>query len=271
MTDGPDTDADDALEDLLAWSMDAPASLLPLLPALYEGLEDLGARTDDVLALLANVAMPEVPHVLDLGCGKGAVAIALAQHHGAHVTGVDGNAAFIAHGRQRARTLGLSHCELRMGDLRDAAMGSAELAAPYDLVAMLALGDTLGDSEDRVAALRDRVRVGGLMLFDEAYVADTLPDSDPLRDDYPSHTALLEALCAHGDRVVATRTIDGPERAESYAAITDRLAQRADALAQTHPALAPELRDYVRRQRQALDTLGGPITGALILLERGAE
>jgi SAM-dependent methyltransferase len=71
--------------------------------------------------------------VLELGCGDGANALAIAQTlPDAHVVGVDAAAAAIERGQRLARAAGLQNVELRVGDLADAA-GLAELR-PADYI-----------------------------------------------------------------------------------------------------------------------------------------
>jgi release factor glutamine methyltransferase len=70
------------------------------------------------------------PHVLDVGVGSGAIALALAdEHSGACVTGVDASTGAIAVARANARRSGLAaRVELVVSDLLRG------LAGPYDLV-----------------------------------------------------------------------------------------------------------------------------------------
>ena len=62
----------------VAATMDAEPELIPFLPRLFVDLEDLGARADQVLEILRRSEFAADSKVLDLGCGKGAVAVALA-------------------------------------------------------------------------------------------------------------------------------------------------------------------------------------------------
>ena len=59
----------------IAASMDAEPELIPFLPRLFVDLEDLGARADHVLEILRRAEFAAGSKVLDLGCGKGAVAV----------------------------------------------------------------------------------------------------------------------------------------------------------------------------------------------------
>ncbi len=78
---------------------------------------------------LALLAGQEAPHVLDVGVGTGAIALALLDEHpGARVTALDASADALALARENAERLGLAP-ELLEHDLRAGLPGG-----PYDLV-----------------------------------------------------------------------------------------------------------------------------------------
>lgn len=245
--------------------MDAEPELLPVLPALLAELEDLGARAVDVVAVLQHAALPPGARGLDLGCGKGAAALAVAERFGLQMLGLDALPAFVEHARAAADRRGLlARCHFDVGDLR------ARVAAggDFDLVMMLALGDLLGDSAETVAALRACVRPGGYLLIDDAYLAPDADPDDPALQGCSDRAGLVAGLCAQGDRVVHERVIDGPGEQAFYAGTTARIVARCEQLAPQHPALAEAIRAFAERQRQEVALLSGPVVGALWLLQR---
>ncbi len=259
-----DLEPEPGFEELLAWSMDAEPELLPHLPALFQDLEELGARVDEVLQVLASTPVRRQGRVLDLGCGKGAVALALAQAFGCTVHGVDGMAAFIDHAEHRAVELGVDEqCLFAQADLRRAVQQSRD----YDLVCFNALGDALGRLDETVAALRRCVVPGGLILLDDAYLADGAVPGEDLDDCYDRDTtrALLQV---HGDEILQELVVDEPDSAAHYQQMTAAIVARAEELATRHPDLADILAGFAARQRQDVDLLTGPVVGALWLLRR---
>lgn len=255
------------LEEIIAWSLDAEPRLLPYLPALFADLEELGARTADVLAILAAAELPAAARILDLGAGKGAAALAMLAAFGeATVHGLDGLAPFVAHAEARAAELGFTErCIFAQADLRRAVHESRD----YDLVCFLALGDTLGGLDEAVATLRECVKPGGYMLVDDAYLRAGVPVPEDIIHCY-DHATTLELLRSSGDAVVAERIIDGPDARADYESMTARIAERATELAAAHPEDAELLLAYVDRQRVEVDVLTGPLVGAMWLLRRAA-
>jgi SAM-dependent methyltransferase len=259
----PEEDPADPLVDLLAESMDAPLELVPHLPALLQDLEDLGARADDVVAILRERGLGPGSRALDLGCGKGAAAIATAQAFGGVVHGVDGMPEFVEHARARARAAGVGdRCDFRVADVRNV-VGSE---AGYDLVMLLALGSVFGDAAETVGTLRRCVRPGGLVLIDDAYVAEgaAVPEGAEGLHDRATTLQLLEA---HGDRVIAERVMDTAENEAWCRAMTAQIVGRARELAAQHPDLADALLEFADRQRAETEILSGPVVGAMWLIE----
>jgi SAM-dependent methyltransferase len=93
------------------------------LAALYDAMNPPGADTGFYLGLATGASR----RVLDLGCGTGQIAAALAGR-GHDVTGVDPAAAMLAVGRRRPGGERVAWVE---GDARDVALGR-----PFDLIVM---------------------------------------------------------------------------------------------------------------------------------------
>ncbi len=258
-----------ALSALLAATLDAPPELFPLLPALFQDLEDLGARAEDVVAVLRQARLPEGARVLDLGCGKGASAIALARELGLRVHGVDGVAPFVAHAAARAARQGVAErCTFEVGDLREV----VRTARDRDVVMMLALGDVLGPLEQTVRALLGCVRPGGYVVLDDAYFDPTrLDDPGAIPDEFaglPDRAASARLIEAAGARIVGERAADTAEAYAWLQEMTARVLARAEQLAAVYPELERPLREFAVRQCAETQDLLGPVVGVLWLLAR---
>lgn len=242
----------------VAFAMEAPECLLPHLPFLLQDLPSLSGAEDEVVEVLEEIGFPKGGSVLDLGCGRGDIAIRVARAFDAEVTGVDGHAPFVEIARQSARDAGLEQrCNFTAADLREPLAQSAR----YDAVLMIAVGPLLGDSAETVRRLRSVVRDGGWILIDDGYLEDDAPPTA----DYEGYLAreVMEAgLTGSGDTIVARRT-QGPAGKRFNRLALETIPRRAAALAERHPELEEAIDQYVERQVQEVALMEGPVVPAL--------
>ncbi len=103
----------------VAKSLEATPELLPYLSELLADLDELGGSSQLILTMLKRQRLPPGASVLDLGCGKGAISVLLAEHLGVSVVGIDAFEPFIAHARRLAqeRSCG-ARCNFHCADIR---------------------------------------------------------------------------------------------------------------------------------------------------------
>jgi ubiquinone/menaquinone biosynthesis C-methylase UbiE len=147
-----------------------------------------GATFDRTLAQWIT-AMPDVdqrlrgahgPAVLDLGCGVGRSALALARAYPAvTVHGIDLDAASVEEARTAAARAGLAD-RVRF-TVADAAELNGDGGARYDLVTILEALHDMGDPVGALAACRRHLRDGGAVLVADQLTRDAYAaDGDPL-------------------------------------------------------------------------------------------
>lgn len=73
----------------VADSLQVEKRLLPHLPYLLQDLWALGCAVDRIIDLVGSLGLAAGSRALDLGCGKGAVAVRLASELGLEVVGID--------------------------------------------------------------------------------------------------------------------------------------------------------------------------------------
>ena len=107
----------DDLEQSLADSLETRKETLPYLPELLVDLWTLGSSPKLVVDMLESLKLPEsFTRVLDLGCGKGAVAITLAKELGFTALGIDANAAFLKEAERKAEEENMRRTLIGSGD-----------------------------------------------------------------------------------------------------------------------------------------------------------
>ena len=250
----------------VADAMEAPEELLPHLAFLLQDLPSLSGAEDEVVDALRAADFPRGGTVLDVGCGRGDIAINVAAALGASVTGIDAHAPFIEIARQTAASRGLvDRCTFDVCDLRTALDGPHR----FDAALMIAVGPLLGDAAATVAALRRVVRADGWILIDDGYLEDGVGPS-PDWDGYAGRAETEAGLTRHGDEIVGRRSRSLATR--TFNALTlERVPVRAAELAQRHPELRPALDAYVERQfKEVAQMDDGPVVSTMwVLRKRG--
>lgn len=235
--------------------------LLGFLPYLLQDLWSIGSDPEIIRGLLeCHAPAPSTLRVLDLGCGKGAVAVALAQAFGCRVEGIDAMAAFIAEARRQAERMGVaSLCEFTVGDLRS----FLDSKRDFDVAIWGAVGPLLGSMAKTLERIRPCVRSGGLLVVDDAYAEDC----GPAVPTYPTRSALHAAFSRAGWAVVEERP-GGGANPEENAGMTDRIRQRASELAHLNPDLAHVFEAYVGAQERECEALEARLVCSTWLLRR---
>jgi cyclopropane fatty-acyl-phospholipid synthase-like methyltransferase len=252
------------LKGLVARSLEAEIDLLPYLPELLADLYELGAQVDHILEILRPLSLPDGTRVLDLGCGKGAVAHALADSCGFDVLGVDAMWEFVDDASRKAYRLGIDEsCRFEVGDARSV----VDDKQAFGLVCLLSLGPIFGDAAQTVAALRRCIEPGGYMLIDDGFLVSGR-EKVAGYEEYRDQQTTRDLLQSYGDRLVEEALVDQNELREWNVRATRSIAKRAEALAKRHPALAENLAGYVARQERETEILASAVVPAMWLLQK---
>src|SRR6185437_2619968 len=99
------------------------------------------AMAPDCVTMLERIGVAEGWRCLDLGCGPGGITALLSERVGArgHVTGLDADPVFVAHGRRSAAA--------NTGFVQGDAYGAALPAGSFDLVHLRFVASTAGEPQ----------------------------------------------------------------------------------------------------------------------------
>lgn len=229
-------------ESLTAQSTD----LLPFLAFLLQDIYELGGSPEDAAELLAAVPH-EGMRVLDLCCGKGAVAVELAKRLGVAVKGIDLIPEFIVTARQKAKEAGVEAlCTFEVGDVNEA----VEKERGWDCAVFSAAGDVLGSPAETLAKLAATLRPGGYILLDDSYRPEDVPAGDILYKPgaYITEGEWLALFKELGLREVARRVADNAEAAEYGAEQVRAITFRCQMMAALHPEKRDLFEGYAKSQ-----------------------
>ncbi len=253
------------LNEQIARSLDTTPELLPFIPELLADVWALGGSVEIIVDLLRPLGLDDSERrVFDVGCGKGAVAVAVAKEIGCRVYGVDGFEPFVAEARRRAADAGVADlCEFECGDMREA----VENVRDYDAAIYAAHGPSLA-GRPCVDVLRQCVQPGGYIVVDDGFLVDRVQSKPPGYEDCLPYDRTVAALTAHGDRLVGEVIVSPEKWHVDDDRITDLIRRRAEALAVRHPEAASLLDEYVQVQQRECETLKAIHVPATWLLQR---
>jgi SAM-dependent methyltransferase len=248
----------------VARAMETNVQLLPVLPDLLADLWELGTSSEQIVSAFQSVGVEPNSRILDLGCGKGAVAVALAERLGLHVEGIDAFPPFLRSARARAKERGVAaRCRFRQGDIR-ALLGQE---GQYDSVLLLSVGPISGDHERTIAGLRTLVRPGGYIVIEDGFLADGVAEV-PGADGYAGHAETIRRLTAHGDQVLWQEVGSAEVTRSLNERNTDLIRRRAQLVKARYPGMAALIDEYVARQERETELLGTDLMCASWVLRR---
>ncbi len=261
------------LEESVAHSMETDTRLLPLLPELLADLSELGTSSGQIVSMLQSAGVQPGATVLDLGCGKGAVAVALAERLGLQVEGVDAFPPFLEAARTLAAERGVdSKCVFRQGDIRqlmgpDNKDSEDKEDRQFDVVLLLSVGPLSGDHQKTLRDLRGLVRKSGHIVIDDGFLAEGVEQLAGA-EGYAGRAETLRRLTAWGDELVGEAVSPAEETRSLNEKNTALIRQRARQLKATNPNVAELIDEYVARQEHETRVLGTELVCATWILRR---
>ncbi|TLG77503.1 class I SAM-dependent methyltransferase [Culicoidibacter larvae] len=252
-----------SVEERLAESLTATSTeLLQYLPYLLQDFWELGSSPQIMSEILqTNIPSLEGMQILDLGCGKGAVSVALARTLSAKVTGIDIIPEFIEYAKSKAQEFKVSElCTFIAEDINQ----SIERERNYDCVVFGAVGAVLGAPAEMLPKLKQTVKPGGYILIDEAYLAANNEGGNvAYQMDYLTREQWLALFEQLGLELVDEKVNEGDLEFDEDNA---NIKQRADELKKLHPEQSALFDGYVQSQLDECYDLENNIVGVVWLL-----
>ncbi|MBD3378333.1 methyltransferase domain-containing protein [candidate division KSB1 bacterium] len=250
--------------DSIAESLEVHESLLPLMPELLQDLWALGCSLSTILDMLARHSLSPSMHVLDLGCGKGAVSISIARQFGCKVDGIDAFEPFIAIAREKALEYQVQQfCQFIRADIRDFCQEKHD----YDVVILASLGGILGTWPQTIEQLRNQVHSGGVILIDDGFLKNIDKSSRKGYEHYRPHDQTLKALTCFGDQVIDEQDTSDLS-AEINKEYLEKMQKRSNLLIQQHPEFESACKKYIQDQADECDFLDHHVAGTAWLIRK---
>lgn len=234
-------------QQMIAYALEIDPQLLPYVSELLSDLEELGSDAEWITEVVAGLGITSDATVVDLGCGKGAVAVEIAEEMNLRVMGIDLFSPFIDSCIAAATKHGVSKlCQFQVGNV----LTMAEVVGQFDLAICSALGDVLGKPDETVRVLREYVKPGGFLVISDVCLVDGGSNEFPGFEQYLGRDETISLLTASGDELVMevapTEHNDDDENDDE----AEQIMQRAQKLALQHPELRDALMTFASDQGQ---------------------
>ena len=194
------------------------------------------AKLDRILALLD---LPPQATVLEIGCGWGALAAALAARHGARVTGLTLSTEQLAHARRQLREQGLADVDLRLQDYRD-------VEGRYEHIVSIEMLEAVGERywPQYFDTLRERLAPGG------SGVLQVITIADEHFDRYRGSTDFVQRFIFPGGKLPSVSAM------KAQAGRAGLVLQRAESFGASYALTLAEWRRRFHAAWPAIATLG---------------
>jgi len=246
--------------------MNIAEEVLPYYAELLADIWILGSAPEHIAKMLKFAVLSlDQPRILDLGCGKGAVAITLAKELDAAVDGYDLYQPFLDVAILKADENDVSDlCTFTLADIRDV----VTKAHDYDIVTLASVGAFGGDLKRTVGNMRQTVREGGYIVIDECFALDAKKVDFQGYDCISSYDECTRQLTAHGDRLVEETIVPLDDVIAQNEFNNEAIARRAAELKKRYPDKARVFADFVQREKDECDIIETRTGEAIWILQK---
>ncbi|MGG5329230.1 SAM-dependent methyltransferase [Enterococcus sp. AZ163] len=254
------------VDEKLASSLTAETTdLLPYLGYLLQDLWELGSVPGIMQALIEeNIRTTPQTKVIDLGCGKGAVAITLAEALNLQVKGIDLLPEFVKDAKEKAAEYQVAdRCEFTVGDLNEVVKNERD----YDIAVFGAVGDVLGEPLVMLQQLKRVIKDQGFLLIDDGYSVGNAENIRYQNYEYLTLVQWKETFRQAGFKVVAMQVVDTDNEKEMNDRNNQSIRKRAEELSWKLPEKRKLFMSYVQSQENETEDIATDVVGATWLLQ----
>jgi cyclopropane fatty-acyl-phospholipid synthase-like methyltransferase len=254
-----------SLEDSILTAMECPdKEILPYLPYILQDFWEIGSDPDTIINLIKkHINIGNLPKVLDLGCGKGAVTVNVAHKLKYECYGIDAISEFISFARFKANEYGVDEfCRFEVGDIRE----KIKLLEFYDVIILGAIGQVFGNYYETLTNLNQHLSEDGIIIIDDGYIED---ESDFTHQQVFRKSEIQKQINEAG-MFLAEEVVD--DASETVACNYDReyhnIAKRCQELIDIHPDKANIFLNYKNIQKIEYNNLKRDITCSTMVIKR---
>lgn len=254
-----------SLEESVVTAMDGDSvEIFPFLPYILQDFWEIGASPSGIIAAIEKHTSDfSNLSVLDLGCGKGAVSIRVAEKLKCSCHGIDAIKEFIEDARVKAKKHKVvKHCTFEVADIRERIKELPE----YDVIILGAIGTVFGDYYQTMTTLLPHLKANGVIIADDAYIDDGSTFTHPL---LLKRGELLSQLQQAGVALIDEIELNEPEEmCDEYDKEFCYIQQRCKELMEKHPDKTQLFEDYIKNQRREYNIMETSVVCWLALIKK---
>jgi len=253
-----------SLEECVVTAMDgSDKELFPFLPYILQDTWEIGADPGIIISLIQK-HMHDFSNmnVLDLGCGKGAVSVMLADKLKCSCHGVDAIPEFIDEANKKAKEYSVGPlCKFEIGDIRI----KIKTLPKYDVIILGAVGPILGDYFSTLTALANNLNPDGVIIIDDGYIENDTDFAHPL---ILKQNEVLRQIQAAGMKLVDETIIHKDKVKDADDSIHVHLEKRCLELIEMHPGKKNLFQSYILKQEEEKYVLENIIICSTLVIKK---
>ncbi|MBE0636972.1 MAG: methyltransferase domain-containing protein [Bacteroidales bacterium] len=257
----------DDLEKSVVESLDGAANprLYPYLPYILQDVWELGTDPGIVFELVQQHIQITPLKVLDLGCGKGAVSIRLAEALDCSVLGIDGLPEFVSDAQKYASKQNVTDkCRFETGDARIKVLDLKD----FDLAILGAVGQLFGDIHQTLTIVGRTIKRDGYIILDDGWIPN---ESSTEYNRCLRKSEFYRQIKTAGFEIVEERGFDQGFIDEANRSIFEAIKKRIDELIQREPVKRTIFEHYLEVQKHENQMMATEVICALWLLKKMDE
>ena len=252
------------LEESVIMAMDgSDPGLIPFLPYILQDCWEIGTDPNTMIDLVRKHAQNYSNlKVLDLGCGKGAVSVKIAQEFKCDCFGIDAIKEFIAEANRKAKEYGVEHCcHFEVGDIRE----RVKSLKGFDIIILGSIGPVFGDYSQTLGSLKECITDDGIIIIDDGYIEN---DSDYTHHLVQKRDVVYRQISVSGMKLIDEIVFDRDYIKDSYDAIYESLKKRCLELIEKFPEKATLFKNYIKKQEEENFVLEKKIVCAVMVVKK---
>jgi len=252
-----------SLEESIVVAMDTDdKEIFPFLPYILQDFWEIGASPADMITLIEkHSANYSSLKILDLGCGKGAVSIQIAEKLRCECLGIDGIKEFIEYADKKAVEYKVEAlCRFEQADIRE----KINELPQFDVIILGAIGQVFGNYYETLTKLRKCLKKGGLILIDDAYIDDS---SAFFHSELLKRSELLSQVNQANMEIIDELLPAENANAELHEREFSLLKKRCDELAEKYPEKKSLFESYVQKQDEEYENLDTKIVSLTMAIK----